>query len=588
VIVVLLLGLLTAVVAAPPPARAAAKQRSCKTVKRHGKKVKVCTRKPAHRPGTTPTPTATSTPTATPTETLPVQPSDGLPAVTIAPHPDASRAVTQTITTDGGTISATGADGTVYTLTLQKDSLELDQAITLTPLSAADGLPGGHALAAGVQLDPQGLQLVKPATLTIKLATPIPVASQLSFASDDSGSDFHLYPQTYDPSTIAMEIDHFTEYGAFAGSPADLVAQLHHGTVSYLALTEQLRAALAEVRAAQLAGGPEPYTPDQLIAMLANTANAWYDQKILPEMQIAAQPDADDNQVTAAIHDALSWDHQVQVLGLINEPGFADKEKALYALIDQAVLNAYERARKRCTDLHDILAISRLLALEHTIELLGITPPNHNVDDDIRKCVSFELDVDTTITRDYHIGTSVEHSHVQVNGLPLTADGGLNFLLANTLTGSKNPEQVSWSKSSASPCSYTFTGAEAKSPFTARLHFTFSKKPDGTLNVPQITMTVSTGEYRENATFLCPNQRPEPYPWDTFQEGWYVLHHSEDASPGGTLVPQTQYLINNWTYLGGEVWATKTYNQTIDQSVGNQTVTWTESTTLTLRHTPLQ
>jgi hypothetical protein len=67
-----------------------------------------------------------------------------------------------------------------------------------------------------------------------------------------------------------------------------------------------------------------------------------------------------------------------------------------------------------------------------------------------------------------------------------------------------------------------------------------------------------------------------------------VLHHSEDASPGGTLVPQTQYLINNWTYLGGEVWATKTYNQTIDQSVGNQTVTWTESTTLTLRHTPLQ
>jgi hypothetical protein len=67
-------------------------------------------------------------------------------AVNLTVSTDSAHAASGTITADsGGTITATGTDGTVFTLTVPANALLTDEAVTMTPISsAADFLHGGR------------------------------------------------------------------------------------------------------------------------------------------------------------------------------------------------------------------------------------------------------------------------------------------------------------------------------------------------------------------------------------------------------------------------------------------------------------
>ena len=71
---------------------------------------------------------------------------------------DPGRTASARITVSGGTLQATGSDGTVYTLTIPPDALLADTTISMTPLTGASGLDlsGGRFL--GVQFEPDGLR----------------------------------------------------------------------------------------------------------------------------------------------------------------------------------------------------------------------------------------------------------------------------------------------------------------------------------------------------------------------------------------------------------------------------------------------
>lgn len=553
----LLCSALVAVAGGPIPARAASKQ-TCTTVKKHGKKVRVC--KPAKTPSS-----------------LPIHPSDGLPAVTVAPHTDAGHAVTKTIPVDGGEISATGVDGTVYTLTFPKGSLVADQVITMTPLSGVDKIPGGHPLAAGVQLDPEGLQLGQPASLTIKLAKSIPVQNQVSFASGDSGADFHLYPQSYDPQTVTMQISHFTEYGVFPGSAIDVFTEMKYGTLSYLSLAEQFRAVLGEVRQADLMGQPEPYTWQQIDAKFTAVVEAWYEQKVLPGMELAVDPNADDEQAAAAIHEVFTWERQIQLMGTDKEhPDLEVKWNKLLGMVQTAVKNAYIRARDRCIQKHDLSVIQWFGSIEHTIELMGYDfGPLLNFYKDLPACLHFELDVDTTYTaRSSGHGASMDTSgHVQVAALPLTLDNNFRFV-----SGSKQIDYLQFNASGgAGSCSVTPAGTTLGNPFSARLTLVSNPvmTPKGTpAQQPKLTLTVDPGTAQEHVHLTCPGQYDHVFDYSQFTGLW------DDAAGIG-------HTFSDWTILGGATYATYTSGtKTFTYSVGGDTVVFTMSTTMTLRHTP--
>lgn len=127
---------------------------------------------------------------------------------------DRTRAAKAFITTAGGTITATSADGTRYTLTIPKDGLFEDDTITVIPVAAT----GGHRIgsdgpAAAVQFEPEGLRFVTPATLRIDPSIPIPRENQVSLGRHGTGQNVHLEPLDAASPGIVMPILHFSGAG---------------------------------------------------------------------------------------------------------------------------------------------------------------------------------------------------------------------------------------------------------------------------------------------------------------------------------------------------------------------------------------
>ena len=128
------------------------------------------------------------------------------------PRTDAARARRGTLGRLGGTVSATGADGTVYALVVPPGALTADTAITLTPLRAIGGLPVTGPVV-GVQFGPDGLVLRKPATLRITRKGAAP-RTTVGYVYVGNGRDVALERARRAGSALTIEISHFSGAGA--------------------------------------------------------------------------------------------------------------------------------------------------------------------------------------------------------------------------------------------------------------------------------------------------------------------------------------------------------------------------------------
>ncbi len=170
---------------------------------------------------------------------------------------DAGKKVEAVVPAEGGTVSATGADGTVYSLDIPKDALPTETTIGLTPVTKLDGMPFGGEPTYAVQLSPDGLFLYNVAVLTITPARAIPMDEQLMFGYREDGKTLTLAPPVVDSSEIKIQVDHFSGNGVTQGTLADIEPLRRElgGDVE-----ERMRTAvsreLAENRRAQLAGQP--------------------------------------------------------------------------------------------------------------------------------------------------------------------------------------------------------------------------------------------------------------------------------------------------------------------------------------------
>ncbi len=138
---------------------------------------------------------------------------------TIETSPDQARAESGTVGSAGGELTATGADGTRYTLEVPSGALAVDQQITVTPVKRFSGLPfSGKAL--GAELAPDGLQFHIPATLTITSSERLPDGI-VGFGYANSSSVLELQAPSGSGRSRVLRIEHFST-GAVAGSnPAD-------------------------------------------------------------------------------------------------------------------------------------------------------------------------------------------------------------------------------------------------------------------------------------------------------------------------------------------------------------------------------
>lgn len=294
---------------------------------------------------------------------------------------DAGRATQAAIGPEGGVLSATAADGTQFALTIPPDALDFTEVITMTPASAATGLPLSGGLAGAVSLEPSGLTLSAPATLVITPATAPAGPLAIGFAFDSSGSRFHLRPITERSNVaiasstveITMEVLWIRPVGAGSGTQEDITRQLAQ---------------------------PAPLDPmDALDQALLNkslhmvTLREAYDIVVEPGLQHAL---IDLNQTDTALRQFDQWMRWVEVYGLT--PLFVDQISHAKALL----LDLLERAAVRSADIcyeqkrpEEGFALLRWAryARKH---LPG--PWSSMIEAKLAKCLTFRVQINTWIT----------------------------------------------------------------------------------------------------------------------------------------------------------------------------------------------
>jgi hypothetical protein len=343
----------------------------------------------------------------------------------VTPTLDSADSVTQAISAaNGGTITATGADGTVFTLTLPPNALLGDEQITLTPVSAIAGLPVSGGLLAAVQLDPDGLELQQAATLTIQPVASVPVNQQVGFGCHADGSEFYFQPLGL-TNSITIPILHFSTPGVGKGSAGNA------GTPTDP--QDRFDQALADLgtkaRSCALLGGSNCGDPIQQ-ADEAGLFQDNFDQVIQKKLDAAATDDTKADDANAA---ALAWERRLALTGLIDTDGNAtskyDKDVTYIKNASQAaIVNAYNRAFSRCTATTSAAArikeAQTMTEEERKLELLG-GGGMPNFASQLTACLATPLtlaSLDSIATTSFLNGETSTSSHVTAQSIPLQFD----------------------------------------------------------------------------------------------------------------------------------------------------------------------
>ncbi len=193
------------------------------------------------------------------------------------------------------TLSVTG-----HLLTLDPDQTLLPAfgtPVTITPVSAIDGIPFSKGYLAAFQIAPEGLLMAEPGTLSVDLPGNFDPSTLVGFASDGTGTNFHLFPIQANPpigdatsTQINFAVSHFSMYGVAQATASEILAQQAHPPSTTTAQDDDLLAAPASKKEVNLKNvhdrrvKPDVDKLDQLagncnaVAYTAVEFNQWYAQ----------------------------------------------------------------------------------------------------------------------------------------------------------------------------------------------------------------------------------------------------------------------------------------------------------------------
>jgi hypothetical protein len=312
------------------------------------------------------------------------QPTAPQPAL-VTPVIDSGHTVSAVIGGAGGSLTLTDAKGDIFTLTIPAAALLSPQTIVMTAVTAASGLPMG-TLAAGVQLQPDGLALFAPALLKVQLAAP-PV-SPAAIGWYGSGAGVYLNPVLPSDRDLTMVLMHFSVAG-ITQMTTDQVTAFLQNIINAWDLNSSAVAYWAQLaHQTALAGGD---SLQYMAALLDKLADAYADA-IVPLAQLAFQTQ-DDGLISCAMQHALDLLRKWTLLsGETNSP----IQMALQQLVDDLAALLEKNALQRCQQ-HDPAALNNLVAALRTAALLGIS---QSVDPGaIASCVpALELNFTSAVT----------------------------------------------------------------------------------------------------------------------------------------------------------------------------------------------
>jgi hypothetical protein len=375
----------------------------------------------APAPGGSPSPTPTPTPAPqtwsdAPTHD-PATPLATANPLDVTPALDTAHRAGGTIGAAGGTLTATGADGTAFTLTVPAGALVSDEDIAMTPVSSIGGLPF-DSLVGAVDLQPDGLQLLKAARLEITPAGTAPTTGEQSFfAYEGTGRDFHNYPPATGTAALAIDLPHFTGGGLAKGTQAQRDAVAEKTPAEYTAQYEAEAAqAVRDYKNGTLT--LEAFT-DRYTAI----GKGYYTHVVKARL---TQATTDDTLIELAVTTYSSWQNTIDALGMAS--AFATEKTEAQDLLGKGVVNAFNKSYAGCLA-HDVGQVKRFAALGHFALSLGLTHPSEDeIQAKLENCLHFELDLELQLHRSREDATH-HHDHVTMDTsslapIPFNADSG--------------------------------------------------------------------------------------------------------------------------------------------------------------------
>lgn len=478
---------------------------------------------------------------------------------------DTAKTVEAVIPVEGGTISATGTDGTVYTMEIPRDALLDETTIGLTPVTSVSGMPFGGEQTYAVQLSPEGLFLYKIAVLTITPAEPIPVGEQLVFGYLADGKDLTLAPPVVDSSEIKVQVLHFSGNGVTKGLLADIepVRERLGGNLERR-MNQAVAEHLGKSRDAQLRGEAIEL-PD-----FESVFRAFEEQVVKLRVGAAGESCAAGR---LAIQTVLGLERQRQLLGMSTGGHGLDEYPGL---LDTAARVCVQEEFELCVEDHVIHRMAGVWrSLEHQFAVMGESLDQalfREAQDLTIKCLTFRLAFESTATVRAPGGGGYESSVTseitlrlnlgedRIRGeAPLVNEAFEYFTPACVATGVRGgggPFRVLQLK--------ILTGK----------HDQFSTGPatdDG--REVNFLLTYLPGDTSESAILSCPDDPPVTLPtFPHWTDAFVVTHAAElDSNAGG-------YNAIDWEVFGDEYFAKKEWTRQVEEFV--------DAGTLKLYHTP--
>jgi hypothetical protein len=495
--------------------------------------------------------------------------------------PDGARAVSQTVSAaTGASLTATGPDGTTYTLTVPADALGADLTITLTPVARFTSLPfngSDTAEAWGVQLAPAGQHFLKP--LNLRIAPPpgttLPLVEQLPFSWGEGGAGVALAMLDPASSAIDLKLMHFSGW-AIARHRLGLSASLS-GLRDRLGgdATARLESAMAErlaaVRQQQQAGSTDggALNAEELAAYLAE-----FDRQVIQPRLAAAGQSCANSRLAQETLAMSARGHQL--LGLA-DPNADAMASLLWPGANLCMAEEYTK----CHDFHIVQdIIPAALTIMRQAQLLGQESTTDYIDwkaranQQIEACHVYRLDVASSARQ-----TSSEWVYRQdmEGSVTLRSSAApLDNVLDAHISGDGLLHPTSMSVSYSDGCQ----AVEVTAPATSMLHVLSlvpRKAEGGGLGDFELSagadVDASTHTIRDCS--LPPHFFVNPgFTW----AGTFELSVFGDPSFAGT-----GSTINHWTIHQGSA---SIASRTINPISAFGPITFSAPTTFTLVHTP--
>ena len=296
----------------------------------------------------------------------------------------------------GGTLALTNAIGEIYLLAIPANALSEATLIRMTAIVGLTGETGASAAPGGVRLEPEGLLLQVPATLTIDAPTAF-ATTLVPHAGQGLGMDYHAIPAQVSQGHAVIPVPHFSVYRYDAALNAP-----------YGYCSEANRAMARLAAYARLPWNQRTF--GGYVKIYEDWAKGIIARQIRPARQDELRLPMAIEEVFAFLVVSLNYaDDEVSDLFGKGHPQINDIDvikKDLHEVreeLKQAIMNGTGVVRDRCLRTQDpvqglkILWLRELADRANKLNCLNEALDPHYFDKPIRQCLRFEYSLQCTV-----------------------------------------------------------------------------------------------------------------------------------------------------------------------------------------------